>query len=55
MRSRANATSSVTVISAVATASDPMPGHMPSQHRNASAEIAWVADTGSAQDLVCSK
>ena len=32
-----------------------MPGHMPSQQRNASAEIAWIADTGSAQDLVCSK
>ena len=28
---------------------------MPSQQRNASAEIAWIADTGSAQDLVCSK
>ena len=32
-----------------------LPGHMPSQQRNASAEIAWIADTGSAQDLVCSK
>ena len=28
---------------------------MPSQQRNAPAEIAWIADTGSAQDLVCSK
>ena len=28
---------------------------MPSQQRNASAEIAWIADTGSAQDLVCRK
>ena len=28
---------------------------MPSKQRNASAEIAWIADTGSAQDLVCSK
>ena len=28
---------------------------MPSKQRNASAEIAWVAGTGSAQDLVCSK
>ena len=28
-----------------------LPGHMPSQQRNASAEIAWIADTGSAQDL----
>ena len=28
---------------------------MPFQQRNASAEIAWVADTASAQDLVCSK
>ena len=28
---------------------------MPSQQRIASAEIAWIADTGSAQDLVCSK
>ena len=32
-----------------------LPGRMPSQQRNASAEIAWIADTGSAQDLVCSK
>ena len=32
-----------------------LPGHLPSQQRNASAEIAWIADTGSAQDLVCSK
>ena len=32
-----------------------LPGHMPSQQRNASAEIAWIADNGSAQDLVCSK
>ena len=32
-----------------------LPGHMPSQQRNASAEIAWIADTGSAQDLVCSR
>ena len=32
-----------------------VPGHMPSKQRNASAEIAWIADTGSAQDLVCSK
>ena len=32
-----------------------LPGHMPSQQRNATAEIAWIADTGSAQDLVCSK
>ena len=31
-----------------------LPGHMPSQQRNASAEIAWIADTASAQDLVCS-
>ena len=30
-------------------------GHMPSKQRNASAEIAWIADTGSAQDLVCSR
>ena len=32
-----------------------LPGHMPPQQRNASAEIAWIAGTGSAQDLVCSK
>ena len=32
-----------------------VPGHMPSKQRNASAEIAWIADTGSAQDLVCSR
>jgi len=32
-----------------------LPGHMPSQQRNASAEIAWIADTGSAQDFFCSK
>ena len=25
-----------------------LPGHMPSQQRNASAEIAWIADTGNA-------
>ena len=57
MGNLANATSSVTVISAVATASDlkALPGHMPSQQRYASAEIAWLANAGSAQDLVCSK
>ena len=32
-----------------------VPGHMPSKERNASTEIAWIADTGSAQDLACSK
>ena len=30
-----------------------VPGHMPSKTKHVNSEIAWIADTGSAQDLVC--